>query len=176
MTKTMSGFGFRGMAFFFGFRDLFSPPKKILEKAGIKANDTIVDYGCGPGGYTLSAAQLVKPSGKVYAIDIHPLAKKMIIRKAQRKGLSNIECIQSDCQTGLEQKSVDMVLLYDVLHMLRDYESNVKEFHRILKPEGILSVNDHHYTEEVIIRKIITSGFFELKEQNGKTYNFSKIN
>ena len=34
-----------------------------------------------------------------------------------KKQLTNVETIHSDCQTGLPDDSVDIVLLYDIFHM-----------------------------------------------------------
>lgn len=39
----------------------------------IKQNMTIVDLGAAPGGWSQVAAQLVKPKGKVFALDILPM-------------------------------------------------------------------------------------------------------
>lgn len=40
----------------------------------IKANMLVVDLGAAPGGWSEYAARLVKPHGKVYALDILPMA------------------------------------------------------------------------------------------------------
>jgi ubiquinone/menaquinone biosynthesis C-methylase UbiE len=72
--KPMSNLSFKFMAFFFKFRDLFTSPVKILEQIGIGPGWNVLDYGCGSGSYSILAAQLVRPAGKVYAADIHPLA------------------------------------------------------------------------------------------------------
>ncbi len=53
----------------------------------IKPGTHVLDYGCGPGNYTIVAAELVGPSGKVYAVDIHPLAIREVQNKADIKGL-----------------------------------------------------------------------------------------
>ena len=74
MEKPMSDISFYFMSFFFKFRDFFSSPIKILEKIGIRSGWNVLDYGAGPGSYSIPAAQLVGPTGKVYAADIHTLA------------------------------------------------------------------------------------------------------
>ena len=72
----MSDISFYFMSFFFKFRDFFSSPIKILEKIGIRSGWNVLDYGAGPGSYSIPAAQLVGPTGKVYAADIHTLGYK----------------------------------------------------------------------------------------------------
>ena len=78
------------MDLFFKFRDLLTSPTKFLEQTGIGPGWNVLDYGCGTGSYSIPAAQLVGPMGKVYAADIHPLAIKEIQKKAITKGLGNI--------------------------------------------------------------------------------------
>ena len=53
----------------------------------------MVDYGFGPGRFTLLTAKLVGPKGKVFAVDIQPLDMSMIKKKAARLSLTNIETI-----------------------------------------------------------------------------------
>ena len=134
----------------------------------------VLDYGCGPGGYTIVAARLVGESGRVYAPDIHPLAVKMVQRKAAKQGLANIEPITSDCATGLPDGQVDVALLYDVLHELSEPDSVLQELHRILKPGGVLSVSDHHMKVDEIIRLVTPGGWFQLAERGKRTISFAK--
>lgn len=70
----MNSLGFRFMSFYFRFRDYFSPPTKTLERIGIQAGANVLDFGAGSGSYSIPAAQLVGPTGEVYAADIHPLS------------------------------------------------------------------------------------------------------
>jgi SAM-dependent methyltransferase len=87
MDKPMSDSHFRLMSFGYKFRDLLVPRRSILEEADIKPGFHILDYGCGPGSYSLAAAELVGKSGKVYALDIHPLAIQMVRDKVSKRGL-----------------------------------------------------------------------------------------
>jgi ubiquinone/menaquinone biosynthesis C-methylase UbiE len=176
MDKPMSNFGFRFMSFGFKFRDLLLPREKILDEVGIKPGCYILDYGCGSGSYTIPAAQLVGNSGKVYALDVHPLAVKQVQSVAAKKHLTNIEAVLSDCATGLPDKSIDVVLLYDTFHGLNEPDKVLAELHRVLKPDGILSFNDHHMKEEnEIVSRITANGLFFLSRKGEKVYNFSKV-
>lgn len=171
----MSNFGFRMMSFIFRVRDILSPPENILQEVIIEPGFYILDYGCGPGSYSIAASKLVGDTGKVYALDIHPLAIKHLQEIASKKGLSNIEVIQSDCETGLPDCSVDLILLYDVFHHL-DYSYEIlKELSRILKPNGILSFSDHHMEEEAILTGMTDKGLFRLSKKGERTYSFLKV-
>jgi ubiquinone/menaquinone biosynthesis C-methylase UbiE len=174
MDKPMSGSHFRIMSSLFVVRDLFLPRENVLKEVNIKPGFSVLDYGCGPGSYTVVASKLVGSTGKVYALDIHPLAIQKVRTLASKKGLTNIETIQSDCATGLEDESMDVVLLYDILHDLNQPEKILEELHRVLKPGGILSCNDHHMKGNRIITRTTEKGLFALSNQGKKTYNFFK--
>lgn len=162
------------MSFLLRLRDVFSPPEKILQEAGVKPGHHVLDFGCGPGSFSLAAARLVGGTGKVYALDIHPLALKNVQRKSEKKGLRNIEVIPSDCATGLPDQSLDVVLLYDVYHELKAHDAVLAELSRVLKREEILSFSDHHLKEKDILLGITKSSHFRLIEKGRKTYTFQK--
>lgn len=177
MDKPMSNISFKLMSFGFKCRDLLSPREDTLKEVGIKSGFYILDYGCGPGSYTIPAAQLVGDSGKVYALDIQPLAVKQVQTAAHKQVLNNIQTILSDCATGLPDGSLDVVLLYDTFHSLSEQDKVLAELHRVSKPDGILSFNDHHMEKgkKDIVSTVTGKGLFKLLRKGEKVYNFSKI-
>jgi ubiquinone/menaquinone biosynthesis C-methylase UbiE len=174
MDKPMSDFHFRFMALGYRFRDLLVPRRVILEEVGIRPGFHVLDYGCGPGSYSLPAAELVGGSGRVYALDIQPLAVRMVRDKASRKGLNNVEAILSDCDTGLPAESLDVVLLYDTFHGLSRPGAVLTELSRVLKPDGVLSFNDHHLKDAEILAGVTDKGLFRLSVRGKRVYNFAK--
>lgn len=142
-----------------------------MKEVRIKPGFHILDYGCGPGGYVLPAAELVGKSGRIYALDIHPLAIQAIQSIASKNQLTNVKTICSDCKTGLPDNSVDVVLLYDTLHTLSDPERVLEELHRVLKPDGILSFSNHMKENEVVC-KVTSRGLFKPWRKGKFTYNF----
>jgi len=171
--KPKSNLDFRLMSLTYKFRDFVLPPMSILKEVGIEAGFHVLDFGCGPGSYIIPLAGLVGESGKIYALDVHPFAIQAVQRIASRKRLTNVRTIISDCQTGLPPNSVDVVLLYDTLHHLDDPNGVLAEFHRVLRPKGILSVSDHHMKQDEIISRVTNRGFFKLSAEAKRTYSFS---
>jgi len=170
----MSNLDFRFMSLGYKFRDLIRPRMAILEDVGIKPGFHVLDYGCGPGSYIAPLAELVGKSGKIYALDMHPLAVRTVQKLASRKGLDNVEAILSDCKTGLQPHSLDVVILYDILHDLADANGVLAELHRVLKPAGILSLSDHHLKEAEIVSRVTAGGLFKLSVKGKRTYSFSR--
>lgn len=172
MAEPMSGLHFRLMSLEFKLRDLLSPRKNVLAEVGIGPGFHVLDFGCGPGGYVAATAELVGESGRVFALDVHPLAVRSVQGIASNKGLANVETIHSDCATGVPDASIDVVLLYDTFHALSDPDAVLKELHRVLKTGGTLSFSDHHMKEDDLISSLTHGGLFRLSAKGKRTYAF----
>ena len=128
-------------------RRLIQPPSELIEKLAINPNDVVVDFGCGPGYYTI---ELAKKAKRVVAVDLSPEMLKKAQNKAEKAGVKNIQFLQSNgTNIQLEDSSVDMILLVTVYHEVGESEAVLKEFNRILKPEG-----------KLIIVEVIKKGIF----------------
>lgn len=172
--KQVSKAHFKVMALMFVVRDFFLPCDKVLEEVGIQPGYQVLDYGCGPGACVPATAELVGSTGNVYAMDIHPSAIHTVQGLASKKGLTNGETILSDCETGLSDNSIDVILLYDIFHYLADRDAVMNELHRVLRPEGMLSFSDHHMKMDEITAEVTSGGLFKLEEKGRKTFTFSK--
>lgn len=172
MDRPMPNFGFEMMAAMFKVRDWLRPRSEILAEVKIQPGDQVLDYGCGPGGYVAATAELVGEAGVVYALDVHPLAIRKVQDIARKHQLTNVKTIQSDCKTGLPDDSLDVVLLYDVLGSLDDPHAVLAELHRVLKPDGIMSLNEPHMGEEATLATVANSHLFRLGKRGERAYSF----
>jgi len=111
---------------------------------------------------------LVGLKGKVFAVDIQPLAIKTVKEKAARQSLTNIETILVDSyDTDIQESSIDLVLLIDMLPIVKDYDALFHEIHRLLKPDGLLFVK-HGRIKMSKTREIVEStGLFTVIECRG---------
>jgi ubiquinone/menaquinone biosynthesis C-methylase UbiE len=117
-------------------RRILSPPQGLLSKLDIRPSEEVVDFGCGPGFYTIPLAE--KASG-VIGVDVSTRMLKQVANYAKRRGLT-IETIQSDGRhITLPDSSVDLILLNHVFHEVEN-RSEVLEFRRTLKPSGRLAI------------------------------------
>lgn len=62
------------MALEFRIRDYRNPRANILNEVGIEQGFRVLDFGCGSGGYVLPSSRLVGETGRMYALDVTPLA------------------------------------------------------------------------------------------------------
>jgi ubiquinone/menaquinone biosynthesis C-methylase UbiE len=125
--------------------------KQFLTDIGMMPGHIVIDFGCRHGTYTLPAAMRVGKNGRVYAIDKNKNVLNELGRNAKEKRLKNIFTFAAEDirKLTVSAESVDMVLVYDVLHLIDERKRLLVEFHRVLKPQGILSVYPMHHREKM---------------------------
>ncbi len=136
----------------------------------VREGQTVLDYGCGTGEFTIQAARIVSIRGKVYALDYFPRQLEIVKEQSEKEGLTNIETILSDSKTGLPDECIDVIWMCDVLHEIKERRSVLEELHRILRSEGILAIHDG--MRERILD--YSTGLFSLVERDGKLFRFTK--
>jgi len=124
----------------------FFNPEKILEKLGLSSTaGSVVEFGCGYGTFSISAAQMI--SGRVYAIDIDAEMVTVTAQKAQQTNLDNLQTLLRDFikeGTGLADSSIDYVMLFNILHAEQP-ELLLNEALRILASHGRLAIIHWNY-------------------------------
>lgn len=174
--KHMSNCSFKIFRVVLAIRDLFHPPKKMLSNIDeIRPGARVLDFGCGPGSYSLIAAQMVGSTGKVYAVDSNPFAINEVMRKANEKGITNLFTILTDSYTRLADESIDVILTIYVLHEFKDPGLIIKELERILKSTGILVVKDNKLVNDKVI-SMITNASENLKLRRTSNSELKKKN
>ncbi len=163
----MPSIAFRGMSLVFKVRDLFISTEKLLSNFSIKPGNTVVDYGCGPGSYLVTAAKMVGETGQAIGADVHELAVQSVTKRANKENLKNMSAVlvENDKAEQLDDGIADVVYALDMFHMVSDPKSMLKEVHRICKPEGKLYIDDGHQPRETTKQKIEQSGFWQIAEE-----------
>ncbi len=99
----------------------FIRPQELWQNLGLRAGQTVVHLGCGPGFYLVPAAQLVGSAGKVIGIDIQAHLLAEAEGRAQRSGVGDIvhtvrANLETDKGSSLPPASADWVLVANILH------------------------------------------------------------
>jgi len=114
--------------------------EEIQKLAGTVGNLSMLDVGCGTGGYSI-------PLAKQFAIKLTGIdVSKEMLERARSKH-SNGNWILGDIESiDFEENSFDVVLMSYVLHHMRDYKRTLKTVYKILKSaSGLLFiVTDDH--------------------------------
>ena len=164
--EVIPNIAFRVMSFMKRGREFFSRNSKPLENFNIKSGFTVIDYGCGPGGYVKKAAQLVGEEGKVYAVDIHPLSAKYVQKIIRKNALTNVTPVLVQGHScPLPNNVADLIYILDTFHMIKETNSFLQEIHRLLKNSGVLILDDGHQPRDKTKQKIAASGLWTVLEE-----------
>ena len=152
----------------------------IVQRIGIRKGQTVLDFGCGFGTYTIPVARIVGRKGKVYALDKDKDGLTDLMQKADSAHLKNMEIITSSGAPKIElpEESVDVALLFDVLHRyyfpeVDDRRRIMDEIYRITKANGFISVWPKHIESEAR-DEIERANFYLEKEYSGTLIHNNK--
>lgn len=136
-------------------------PGAMLRELGVAAGAAVVDYGCGPGLFTLAAARLVGAGGTVYAVDLEPRMVELVADRARQAGLTNVTAAAGDGRrAALPDAVADFIICVQILHYQKTREERVavaRDLNRLLKPGGsvmIMQWNPQHGASGVPYRAL----------------------
>jgi ubiquinone/menaquinone biosynthesis C-methylase UbiE len=126
-------------------RRFIQNPRKIL-KHYINDGMTVLDFGCGPGFFTIEIAKMLSPESKVIAADLQNGMLEKLAEKIKGTELENKiqlhKCEQD--KIGITEK-VDFILAFYVIHEVPDKEKLFGEFKTILKPDGKILIIEPNF-------------------------------
>jgi ubiquinone/menaquinone biosynthesis C-methylase UbiE len=122
----------------------------FLSEIGIRKGQEVLDFGCGRGDYVIPAAKIVGSQGQVYALDKGRRQLEQVASRAKLYRLENITLVlpSERLKVPLEDHSIDVVLLYDVIHPFYFSSATrrelLREIHRVSRPDALISVYPGH--------------------------------
>lgn len=121
-------------------RRLWNDPDKVLQYLNLGQCTVLADIGCGPGWFTIPAAQKMAPSGFVYAIDLSPEMLDVLRQRCAQAGLHNVQPVlaEEEDEWPVPSESCEAALVANVYHEVDPTSGFLSELKRILKPGGIV--------------------------------------
>jgi ubiquinone/menaquinone biosynthesis C-methylase UbiE/uncharacterized protein YbaR (Trm112 family) len=114
----------------------------------------------------------------VVAVDIQPNMIAQVEARVRRAGLANVDThVASAHSLPLPAASIDRAFLITVLGEIRDPDRALAELHRVLAPDGVLSVGeafldpDYHFPAETICR--VEAAGFQLIKRHGNFWEYA---
>ena len=91
---------------------------KLLEAAGLRPGQKVVEVGCGPGFFTIPAAKMVGEEGLIYAIDVNQFAIRRVEEKITEEGISNIKPLLTNAsKTGLPDNNINLAFIFGLRYI-----------------------------------------------------------
>lgn len=119
---------------------------RLLDWAGVRAGDRVLDIGCGVGTTGLRIA--ADSSATVVAADISPLMLDRVQRNIRRSGLTNITAEEADILSlPYADDSFDCVLA-EAVTMFVDRRKAAAELARVCKPGARVLATEFYWREE----------------------------
>ena len=161
-------------------RRRMQPPDEMPLRHGIEPGMRVLEVGPGNGRYTLATAQRVGESGQVVAIDIEPKMVERVRTRAEAEGVANVDARVADVyDLPFDGGSFDAAYMIVVIGEIPDPDQAMREFHRVLKPGGMLAFSellmDPDYPRaSTLIRKASAAGFC-LREKVGNWFYYTLV-
>jgi ubiquinone/menaquinone biosynthesis C-methylase UbiE len=121
-----------------GQRQVRNKLRKALGALGARPFESALEIGAGTGYFTLNLLQ-AKLVRNATATDISPAMLRTLAANARRLGES-VRTVRAEAEElPFEDQSFDLVFGHAVLHHVPDLERAFAEFHRVLRPGGVIA-------------------------------------
>ena len=127
----------------------FLDSDEIIRELDLRGDEVFMDAGCGDGHNAIKILEDYNHKGLVYAVDVYDASiEDMQTYKDDNdvENLINIEADITDGIPGVDDESVDVILMVNVFHGFkasRKLDEAVKELERIVKKDGKIAIMDY---------------------------------
>ena len=118
-------------------RDEWMDVDRIMEMGGVEPGQHVADIGCHEGYFSMHLAREVGLRGKVYSVDVREDRLAKLNQNAADLNLLNITTILGDYDDPkLPKNELDLVVIMDTYHEMKDYMTVLEHVKQALKPSG----------------------------------------
>jgi ubiquinone/menaquinone biosynthesis C-methylase UbiE len=113
---------------------------RMVGAANLKGSERVLDAGCGAGHTALAFAP---QAAQVIAYDLTPTMLEQVKQLAEERGVSNVVTREGDVEhPPFEDGEFDLVVSRYSAHHWGNPAAALREFHRVLKPNGRFILSD----------------------------------
>lgn len=131
-------------------------PRKIADRLDLRDGMKVLEVGPGPGTFTIEVGIRVAPRGAVYALDISSKTIRKLLNRIVKTAANNVmPVVASAYDVPLASRSVDRVFMVAVLAEIPDRQRALREFARILRPDGFISISEFISDPDYPLRRTV---------------------
>jgi ubiquinone/menaquinone biosynthesis C-methylase UbiE len=158
-------------------RNIFISPKRLIERLELQNDSTVLEVGPGPGYFSEKVAKVV-PEGKLFLADIQQEMLDYAKKRLTRKNIMNVEYhLCNGINLPFSDSMFDVIFMVTVLGEIENKEQYIREFVRILRNGGILSISeqagDPDKLEPDEIKELLKDSGFKYERIFGTHKNFT---
>lgn len=130
------------------YRDIQGEIQEILDFLDLQREQIVLEIGTGTGEFALAAAS---HCAKVYAVDLSAGMLKYALKKAESRGIGNVEFIQAGFLTYSSPVPVDAIVTQIALHHLPDFWKQIAliRMAEMLRDSGKFCLRDIVYSFDI---------------------------
>lgn len=157
-------------------RDSWQQPERVVRELGLESGDLVADLGSGGGYFTFRLADAVRPTGRVYAVDVDEGLLDHVRKEAAERDYPNVETVLAAYDDPrLPQDGVDLIFTCDTYHHLTDRSAYFERAARYLRSGGRVAILDFsgagwlvrlfgHFTAADTIRQEMETAGYRLEK------------
>jgi ubiquinone/menaquinone biosynthesis C-methylase UbiE len=158
-------------------RNIFLSPRKLIKRLDLQKNSVVLEVGPGPGYFSAKIARAL-PSGLLYLTDIQQEMLDYARKRLNRKKILNVEYhLCNGISLPFSDNQFDVIFMVTVLGEIENKQQYIKEFNRVLRGNGILSISeqagDPDKLEKHEIEELLRGHGFKFDKFFGTRRNFT---
>ncbi len=158
-----------------------SEPDRLATLLGVETGQTLADIGAGNGWLSIAMAEIVGPSGHVFATELSRQRRADIQAGVARAGLGNVSVVEAGPrETNLPAGCCDAIFMRRVYHHLSDAPAVNASLYQAVKPGGRLAIIEMeltgiwspfrawpHWTDDAqVVDEVVAAGFRHVTTEN----------
>lgn len=122
-------------------RRLVLSPRELVRRLRLKPQDRVLEIGSGSGYYS---ARIAADCRELVLLDLQLEMLRKAAARVRQAGVHHVEFVVADASVlPFDRDSFDVVYMVAVFGEVSRPAELIQEIHRILKPDGILSISEH---------------------------------
>lgn len=158
-------------------RNMFLSPRQLIKRLELNPSSSVLEVGPGPGYFSVKVAKVIR-GGELVLADIQQEMLDYAKKRVDKRGLTNVSYSLCNGQTfPFPDDHFDRIFMVTVIGEVENQEAYLKEFLRILKKGGILSISelsgDPDKMSTTEIKALCESAGFTLDKIHGNKRNYT---